>query len=61
MKRPKCSESEALHKIWEVFSLRKGSNGSLEDGLVEYQTVRPNTCILKSFKFLENNLVIHFI
>ena len=50
MKSQKWSKSEAL-----------GSNYTFKDGLAEYYTVCPNKCILKSFKFLANNLDIHFI
>ena len=32
----------------------------LKDGLAEYYTVCPNQYILKSFKFLANNLGIYF-
>ena len=49
MKSQKESKSEAL-----------GSNCTFKDGLAEYYTVCPNKCILKSFKFLANNLDIHF-
>ena len=46
----KWSKSEALR-----------SNYTFKDGQGEYYTVCPNKCILKSFKFLANNLDIHFI
>ena len=49
MKSQKWSKSEA-----------PGSKYTLKDGLAEYYTVCPNKCILKSFKFLANNLDIHF-
>ena len=49
MKSQKWSKSDAL-----------GLNYTFEDGLAEYYTVCPNKCILKSFKFLANNLDIHF-
>ena len=49
MRSQKWSKSEAL-----------GSNYIFKDGLVEYYTVFPNKCILKSFKLLANNLDIHF-
>ena len=37
-----------------------GSNYTFKYGMVEYYTVCPNKIILKSFKFLANNLDIHF-
>ena len=37
-----------------------GLNYTLKDGLAEYYTAWPNKCTLKSFKFLANNLDIHF-
>ena len=49
MKSQKWSKSEAL-----------GSNYTFEDRLAEYYTVCPNKCMLKPFKFLANNLDIHF-
>ena len=52
MKSQKWSKSEVLGS--------KGSNYTFKDGLAEYYTVCPNKCILKSFKFLGNNLDIHF-
>ena len=50
MKSQKWSKSEAL-----------GSDYTFKDGLAEYYTVCPNKCILKSFKFLANNLDIHIL
>ena len=49
MKSQKLSKSEGL-----------GSNYTFKHGLAEYYTVCPNKFILKSFKFLSNNLHIHF-
>ena len=49
MNSQKWSKSEAL-----------GSNYTLKYGLAKYYTVYPNKCILKSFKFLANNLYVHF-
>ena len=49
MKSHKWSISEAL-----VLKYR------FKDGLAEYYTVCSNNCISKSFKFLANNVVIHF-
>ena len=37
-----------------------GLNNSFGDRLAKYYTVCPNKCTLKSFKFLANNLDIHF-
>ena len=45
----KWSKSQAL-----------GSNYMFKDGLAKYCTVSPDKCILKSFKFLANNLDINF-
>ena len=45
----KWSKTEAL-----------GSNYTFKDGLAEFYTFWPSKCILKSFKFLANNLDIHF-
>ena len=49
MKSQKCSKSEAL-----------GSNYTFKDGQAEYYTVCSNKYILTSFKFLVNNIDIHF-
>ena len=49
MKSQKWSKGEVL-----------GLNCTLKDGLPEYCTVCPNKCILKSFKFLANNLEMYF-
>ena len=49
MKSPKRNKSEAI-----------GSNYTFKDKLAEYCTVFPNKYILKSSKFLANNLDIHF-
>ena len=49
MKSQKWSKSEPL-----------GSNYTFKDGLVEYWTFWPNKYILKSFRFLANNLDTHF-
>ena len=49
MKSQKWSKSKAL-----------GSNYMFKDGLAEYHTVCLNKYTLKSFKFLANNLDIHF-
>ena len=49
-------------KIWFFRSGYEISemNYTFKDGLAQYYTVCPNKCILKSFKFLANNLDIHF-
>ena len=49
MKSQKWSKSEAL-----------AANYTFKDELAEYYTVYPIKCILKSLKFLANNLDIHF-
>ena len=49
MKSQTWSKSEAL-----------GPNYTFKNGLAEYYTVCSNKCIIKSFKFLANNLDIHF-
>ena len=49
MRSQKWSKSEAL-----------GSNYMLKDRLAGHYTVCPNKFILKSLKFLENKLDIHF-
>ena len=49
MKSQKCSKSEAL-----------AVNYTFKDELAEYYTVYPIKCILKSLKFLADNLDIHF-
>ena len=48
MKSQKLSKSEVL-----------GANYTFKDRLAEYYTVFSNKHILKSFKFLANNLDIH--
>ena len=40
---------------------RKESNGTFKDELAKYYTVCPNKCILRSFKFLANNIHIHLL
>ena len=49
MKSQKWRKSETL-----------GSSYTFKDELGEYYTVCKNKCLLKSFKFLANNLDIHF-
>ena len=49
MKSQKWNKSDAL-----------GSNYTFKDRLTEYYTVCPNKSILKSIKFLANNLDVHF-
>ena len=49
MKSQKWSKSEPLRSSYTV-----------KNGLAEYYTVCPNKYILRSFKFLSNNLDIHF-
>ena len=52
----KCSESETLHEIWEVFRYAKDETAQLKTYWQGATQFFSNKCILKSFKFLANNL-----
>ena len=56
----KWSKSEALGSNYTFKNEALGSNYTFKDGLAEFYTFWLSKCILKSFKFLANNLDIHF-